>query len=177
MPDKVVYRSTHPDVIAHWESTASAETRNAWRQKVEAAVADLGFPGRRFATQDGRKVIGVEYPNDEDMPAGWRRNRNLTSSITPDRRTANGRRIRERLDALTAPCPRENLPGKMPDTAFSRGFGLMKPGVARHGDAVYVTWSEEIDKGDAAHIDPTVWQRIKLSEYYAALEAEEAKAS
>lgn len=170
--DKVVYRSTHPDVLAHYDNTASAEAQNAWREKVEELIAQLGFPGRQFATAggfEGRYVTGVAHPRDEEIPEGWRRDSKLPEAITPDRRRAAGKRIAKRLQALPQPNPRKAMPGGMPDMAFGAA-ALMRPGVARYGDAVYVTWSGELDKTDAAHIDPAVWERVKLSEYYAAKE-------
>ncbi|REF00240.1 hypothetical protein [Thermomonospora umbrina] len=174
MPE-VVYRSTHPDVLAHWDRAGSADAQTAWRARVDQVIADLGFPGRRFATSDGLrgvKVTGVEHPKDEPVPAGWRRDGSLPGAITPDRRRRLGKEVAERLDGLAAPNPRRDLPGGMPDVAFS-SLRLMRPGVARLGDAVVVTWSAEIDSGDAEHIDPAVWERIRLSEYYAAVEAEQ----
>jgi hypothetical protein len=177
--DKVVYRSTHPDVLAHFESTASADAQNAWRKRVEALIAQLGFPGRRFATAsgfEGRHVTGVAHPQDEDIPEGWRRDSKLPEAITPDRRRAAGKRIAKRLEDLPQPNPRKAMPGGMPDMAFGAA-ALMRPGVARYGDAVYVTWSGELDKTDAQHIDSAAWERVKLSEYYAAKEQQDAAVS
>jgi hypothetical protein len=174
--DKIVYRSTHPDVLAHWQNTASAEAQSVWREKVNKTLADLGFPGRRFATSDGFDdchVVGVEHPEGEDIPAGWRRHKDLPVAITPDKRRAAGKRAVERLAAIPRPNPRKKLPGGMPHV----GFGIsrfLKAGIARYGDAVYVTWSGELEKGDASNIDPAVWERVKLSEYYAAREQHEA---
>lgn len=174
---KIVYRSAHPDVLAHWRNTGSAEAQQAWRDRVNAAFADLGFPGRRFATKGENRVIGVEHPSD-DIPEGWRRDRDLRSCIVPARRTAAGKKIGERLDRLNRPDPRKNIPGGMPELAFTRkNPRFLMCGIALHDDAVYVTWGEELDEGDARHIDLTVWERIKTSEYYAVLEAEEANAS
>jgi hypothetical protein len=175
MTDLVVYRSTHSDVLAHWQATASAEAQNAWREKVEAVLAELGFPGRRFATSGNtdRKVIGVEHPHGEEVPEGWRRSRELPEAIVPARRTSVGKRIGKQLDKLILPNPRKGMPGGMPHIAFAAKVPqFLQPGVARRGDAVYVTWSGELDEGDAAHIDPGFWERVKLSEYYAVLEAE-----
>jgi hypothetical protein len=173
---KVVYRSTHPDVFAHWEATASADAQQAWRDRVNAVLADLGFPGRRFATKAETRVIGVEHPTNEDIPEGWRRDRDLPSAIVPNRRTAAGKKIGKRLDELNRPDPRNNLPGGMPGDAFN-SHTLMFPGIAKHAGAVYVIWSDAIDDTNRVDIDSSVWERIRLSEYYAVLEAEEANAS
>jgi hypothetical protein len=178
-PDKIVYRSTHPDVLAHWEKTGSADAQRAWRKRVQEAIAELGFPGRRFATTNGFDdidVTAIEHPDSEDIPVGWKRTKKLAGAIEPDKRRAAGKRAAERLAKLTAPNPRRKLPGGMPSMSFI-GHSLAKPGLARHGDAVYVTWSRELEDSEASNIDPAIWQRVKLSEYYAVLEQqEEAKA-
>lgn len=173
---KVVYRSSHPDVLAHWDNTASAEAQTAWRERVETAIADLGFPGRRFATQNDIHVVGVEHPHGDPVPEGWRRDRKNSDVIVPARRTKAGRDIDDKLTALARPCPRHDLPGGMPKMAFS-GLALMHPGVERHGETVYVSWSGELTGRDAECVDTAVWQRIKLSDYYAVLEAAQDAAS
>lgn len=173
---KIVYRSTHPDVLAHWRRTGAAEAQEAWRDHVNRVIADLGFPGARFATSGETRVVGVEYPQDEQPPKGWRRNRKLPSAISPDRRTTAGKAIGQRLEKVSRPDPRRDMPGGMPDVAFAT-HTFMRCGIALLAEAVYVTWSDVLDEGDASHIDPTVWERIRLSEYYALLEAEEANAS
>lgn len=179
-PDRVVYRSTHPDVLAHWEKTGSAEAQQAWRERVNQTLAELGFADRRFATTDGFETIevtGVEHQDGEEIPVGWKTTKKLFGAIVPDKRRAAGKRAAERLATLTAPSPRRKLPGGMPGACFaSAGFALMRPGLARHGDAVYVTWSDELEEPTADKIDPAVWERVKLSEYYAVLEREDADA-
>jgi hypothetical protein len=176
--DKIVYRSTHPDVLAHWDKTGSADAQRAWRERVQEAIAELGFPGRRVATTDGFEAIevtGVEHPDGEDIPIGWKRTKKLAGAIEPDKRRAAGKRAAERLAKLTAPNPRRKLPGGMPSMSFI-GHRLARPGIGRYGDAVYVTWSRELEDSEARNIDPAVWERVKLSEYYAALEQhDEAK--
>ncbi|OLT13059.1 hypothetical protein BJF79_03945 [Actinomadura sp. CNU-125] len=171
---KIVYRSTHPDVLEHWRNTGAAEAQVAWRDRVDATLTDLGFPDSNPVVQGETRVIGVTH--NGEPPAGWRRNRDLKGTITPARRTTTGKEIGKRLDALRRPDPRKNMPGGMPEVAFT-GHTFMQCGIAPHGDAIYVTWGAELDSGDATHIAPEVWERIKTSEFYAVLEAEEAKAS
>ena len=175
MNDPIVYRSTHPDVLAHWEKTGSVEAQKAWRERVNEALAELGFPGRKFATTSGFKdteVTGVEHPEGEDAPVGWKRNKDLPSAIVPDKRRAAGKRAAARLAEVTMPNPRSRMPGEMPGACFAgTGMALMRPGIARHGDAVYVTWSRELEEPTADNIDTAVWERVKLSEYYAAKES------
>lgn len=173
--DKVVYRSTHPDVLTHWQKTGSAEAQSAWREQVQDAMADLGFPrDRKFVTSSGfgdTEVTGIEHPEGEDIPVGWKRHKDLPTAITPDKRRAAGKRAAARLAKVVMPNPRRGLPGEMPGACFAgTGMALMRPGIAQHGDAVYVTWSRELEQPTADNLDPAVWERVKLSEYYAAKE-------
>lgn len=179
--DKIVYRSTHSDVLAHWERTGSADAQNTWREQVNAALSTLGFPGQKFVTTSGfdnTEVTGVDHPEGEDIPAGWKQHKGLPSAITPDKRRAAGKRAAARLAELTAPNPRRRLPGEMPGACFAgTGMALMRPGIARHGDAVYVTWPRELEQPTADNIDTAVWERVKLSEYYAGREQRAAVSS
>ena len=170
----IVYRSSHPDVLDHWRNTGSADAQVAWRDRVDTTLTDLGFPDSKPVVQGDTRIVGVTH--DGEPPEGWRPARDPRGTIAPARRTTKGKAIAKRLDALRRPDPRRDLPGGMPEIAFT-GRGFMQCGVAPHSGAIYVTWSHEIDAGDAAHIDPDVWERIKTSEYYAVLEAEEAQAS
>jgi hypothetical protein len=176
MPE-IAYRSTHPDVLAHWAKTGSAEAQKTWRDNIAAAIAELGFAGeRRFVTVSGwndTRVIGVEHPKDEDIPVGWKPLKDFPGAVTPDKRRAAGKRAAARLDSLPCPNPRKRMPGGMPSMTFI-GAKMAQPGVGRHGDAVYVTWSAELEESEASNLDPAVWERVKLSEYYAAKEQHEA---
>ena len=179
MPE-IAYRSTHPEVLAHWEKTGSAEAQTAWRDKVKAAITEFGFPSDlRFVTTSGwadTRVAGIEHPEGDEIPAGWKRLKDFPSAITPDKRRAAGKRAAERLDALPCPNPRKRLPGGMPAMSFI-GHKIAQPGIARHGDAVYVTWSAELEESEANNLDSAVWERIKLSEYYAAKERQDEAVS
>lgn len=181
MPE-VAYRSSHPDVLAHWEATGTP-AQAAWRERVKATLAELGVPGRNFVLTDGWNgisVTGVEYADADPVPEGWRRDKrsSLPDTIVPAQRTKVGKGIAERLAGLNMPNPRLKLPGGMPSSAEAKGeVAFLRPRVERYGGAVFVGWSKEPADPDLAKVDSAVWERIKLSEYYAVLEAEEAKAS
>lgn len=178
MRDPIVYRSTHPDVLAHWDKTASADARKAWRARVDAAVADLGFEGRNPVVTDtifGATVIGVEHPADAPLPTGWRRHRDLDGAITPHKATKVGKAAAAKFRRLDLPNPRLNMPGGIPKAASAaHGHAFLAPAVQRIGVAVYVRYSQEISDRDTALIDGAMWERTPLSVYYAAFEAEEA---
>lgn len=172
MNDKTVYRSTHPDALAHEDGYKAAHAN--WKKRVDEALVELGFPASRNIAMRGDRVTGIEHPDSEPVPDGWRRDPKLSSSITPFRSRKRGREIAAVLDGLTRPDPRRGLPGGMPHVAMAKGRMLfMHPGLRRVGDAVFVVWSAEPDDGDMRHLDPAIWERIKLSEYYAAVEAAE----
>lgn len=178
MRDPIVYRSTHPDVLAHWDKTASAEARKAWRARVDAVLADLGFAGRHPVVTDtilGTVVTGVEHREGGPFPAGWRAHRSMDGAITPHKGTKVGKAAAEDLGKLALPNPRKDLPGGMPHIADAASeAAMLRPAIQRFGDVVYVRWSQQISDRDTDQIDGAVWDRAALSEYYAALEAEEA---
>lgn len=175
MPDPIVYRSTHPDVLAHWDTTASAQAQAKWRARVKETVADLGFEGRKAVitkTLLGDTVTGVEHPAGASIPTGWRRHRSMDRAIAPHKGTKTGKAAAEQLAALALPNPRVGMPGGMPRIADAAvGHAFLTPGVHRIGDVVYVRWTQQISERDAARIDGAVWDRTPLSEYYAAVES------
>lgn len=177
MRDPVVYRSTHPDVLAHWDATASADAREAWRARVDAAVADLGFEGRDPVVSEtvfGATVTGIQHPADQPIPDGWRRHPRLDGAVAPHKATKTGKAAAAELRKLDLPNPRLGMPGGVPKVASAaHESAFLAPAVQRIGDAVYLRWSQEITAGDARLIDATVGERVLLSEYYAAREAAE----
>lgn len=174
MRDPVVYRSAHPDVLAHWEKTASTEAQQGWRTRVDVTIADLGFAGRYPVVTDtilGTIVTGIEHPGGDPIPAGWRRHRSLDGAITPHKGTRAGKAAAEQLAKLALPNPRKGLPGEMPHLAdAAEEHAMLRPAVQRLGDVVYVRWSQQISTRDADRIDGAVWDLVLLSEYYAAVE-------
>ena len=170
MSDKVVYRSTHPDVIAHMDRHAEAYT--AWRERLKDALTELGFDGAAVWMSDDF-VVGIVRQRGAELPDGWRWDKKASEPvIVPARKTAEGKRVWRVLDGLKQPDPRNQMPGGMPrrTTAVSE-MAFLSCGFRRVGDTAYVTWSAE---PDVRRIDAEIWKRIKLSEYYAAIEDAEA---
>lgn len=182
MADPVVYRSTNAAVLAHWEAATGAEAQQAWRDRVDAALAELGFAGRRaiVATYlSGTEVTGVEHPASEPIPLGWRPypgvGATARSAIRPKRSTKDGKAAAETLAALTRPNPRAGMPGGMPHVASSAvGMAFMRAAMQLMDGALYVRWPEEPADVDLRRIDTKVWERVRLSEYYAAREKADA---
>lgn len=172
MPE-IVYRSTHPDVakaIADYQ-----EAFTAWRAEADKLAAEFGFPGRPFAVAFGlgsRWVVGFEHTKSDPIPTGWRKaERDGMQVIVPDRRRKSGKEISARMEACKPPADlRSSLPG-MPAHSWT-DTGIYTPALREMDGAVWVIW-----KAAVPDVDTALWERVKLSTYYAALEAEEAKTS
>lgn len=175
MTTRTAYRSTHPTVLAAWRATQEQADEIVRQRK--ALLDELGFTGRPVLVH-GQRIIGVGHLDEHGpVPDGWRRDRDTADVIVPDRRRAAGKALAARLDALTMPDPRRDLPScGMPEAASSAPRGRMYwPGMQLLGDAVYVTWGCDPERVEEnGQVDPAVWERVRLSEYYAAVEATEA---
>lgn len=164
---KVVYRSSHPDVLAAVEKYSTEY--EGWRDRARALIADLDFEGRHWIVSDGfqRAILGVESVGDETPPLGWRHAvRGNCSVLVPDKRRKAGREAYDRINECgPAPDPRHSLPG-MPSDYFGPG-SLYQPGLQEMAGAVWVVWGYDIpvDK-----IDLAIWARARLSAFYAAIE-------
>lgn len=157
--DLTVYRTTNADVLKRWHDTNAAVTE--WATTLETALEEMGVGGRMtFYDQISGRVIGVAAQAGP-TPEGWRRDRSH-DRIVPARSTKPGKAIGARLDGLRRPEVRE-LPG-MPKHARP---GLLTVGLELIGGAVYAEWSRPISEDE---VDLTVWERVKLSEFFRVLE-------
>lgn len=163
-----VYRTVDPGILATWHATREAMT--AWPPKVEALMEDLGVGGRKilFDSVSGR-VWGVD-DDGSAIPEHWRLD-NRRACLMPRRSTRDGKKIAARIDAMRRPDPRD-LKG-MPSTTFADDEPtLCTCGVEEIDGTLYVTWSAAIPERE---VDLTLWERLKLSEYYAIQEAQGAE--
>lgn len=176
MADLTIYRSTHPDALAAWHA-AHQLAKDIGRRR-RALLDQLGFEGRQALIAEHR-IIGVEHRTEHGpIPDGWRRDRATDGAIVPDRRRGPGKKLGKQLDGLTIPDLRKRLPGGMPEMVWNLADGKVhSPGFAFMGGALYVEWGCDPEKVErSATLAPEIWERVKLSEYYAVVEREEAGA-
>lgn len=166
---KTAYRTTHPDALAAWH--AAADAREVWGEQMEAFLSEHGFGGRTIYVAHSGRVLGVEHIDGEDVPEGWRID-SRTGYLMPRLAKRAGKQIDARLAELKQPDPRNAMPG-MPRECFV-SLALLTCGLALMGDALYATWSRPIPEDQ---VDLSIWEPVKLSVYYAAVEAfEESEA-
>jgi hypothetical protein len=198
MSDLTAYRSTHPDVLAVIEKWRA--DMDKWHADSAALLTELGFTDRSFMVHTSmghRWISGIEYHADDPVPTGWRvwKDRNGQSILTPHKGRKAGKDAQAKLQTCKVPnLPQANLPG-MPGDRICNG-AWRSPGLREMAGAVYVTWTadalpeipasgpaREAHLGDderqrkivlANDVDLAIWERLKLSEYYAAVEAAEA---
>jgi hypothetical protein len=146
-----------------------------FRERVERVADDLDAADRKPAQQGGR-IIGFSHEPGSPAPEGWKVHAKYNSVITPDRRTSGGKSAVKLLDPLKIPNLRDSLPGGMPGTVidFDRAH-FYDAGIRRMGDTVYVTYgTDRLPDEYVKHVDAAMWEVAPLSEYYAALERDEA---
>lgn len=174
MPEiQAVYRSTAPQIVEYW---AELQRRNeAFTAHVDAVLDD--YPQHKAAIQrqygGGRNLFGLF--GDEDPGKPWKYSRR-DGCWVPNGRSTAGKALKERLASV---CFRRTAVPGMPGGYFSERAGVMyDPGQFHDGKALWVFWGVapelvEAEKG----FDPALWERGKLSEYWAAKEAVTEKAA
>jgi hypothetical protein len=184
MSDQAVYRSSAPEVTRAWDDALRAldDYRVATTDALEAARVG-GYPVYRHAGHwSFGRVSGIQVADGADVPEGWRIVRD-TDRAMPDKRTKAGRAIWQALEDIELPGnPLSRLPGMPAD--LLTGLRLISPSVRLIGDALYAVWAADPAgntgdlrrSGQPCEVDLNLWERVKLSEYYAVIEALEAEA-
>jgi hypothetical protein len=185
------YRSAAADVIAAWD--AYCADRERFSADVEALTAEMWpeavdghKPEPLIATSSWdpgkRTLIGWSWPWGVQAPEGWRVDKKgveWTQMITPKRSTKEGKALAKRLDAVT-PVAVVDMPG-MPLFVLALP-ATYSPAVERHGDTLYVGWGFDVEGHDhrstpgGKPLDLDKWERIKVSEFFAAREDDPADA-
>jgi hypothetical protein len=181
MSVEVVYRTTDPEIKAAWDAFCEAYKR--WQAACLSFAAEQG-EGREPIIMSGwgdRRLAGLSHKANQLVPDGWRIvPRSWPQYIVPLRKTKAGRELSDRMQALRLPAW---TPPAMPDSIWT-GNSVFHPGMETHGGVLYIVWgtdieSSKIESGAAGfskeQFDPARWERVKLSEFYAAREAEEGR--
>lgn len=173
MTTPTVYRSSHPDVLAKWD--ARQRDLHDWRDRFHAECANLGIdPDKVQGNTWSGNITGVRYNDGDPIPEGWRHDKR-SGQLRPALKTAAGKRIDAALKTMRRPEPADDIPG-MPYTYWpDEGNGIYRVRMRLHGGALYAVWPCPV--GSDLGVDLALWERVKLSEFYAMVEAEEAAGS
>ena len=128
----------------------------------------------------GGRFLGLPWDNGKDVPVGWKVSKD--HHLVPDRRVKAGKEWAKRVQALPpmksrAAC--DGHPGNMFHVAPTGGFYLHEPQFHRFVDdgPIYMIWNCACDESKMSEdsitegVDATIWQPVKLSEFYAEVEA------
>lgn len=184
------YRSSHPVVLAAWDAygadfrrfadEVAALTAELWPDEVGGQKVDP-IESRSIFSPGQRRLVGWSWPYGVAAPEGWRTvsGPDFVRTIMPKKSTKLGKAVAARMAAV-APIKSMDLPG-MPLVLLLLP-STYSAGVERHGDTIYVAWGVDPEQHEpratpgGKAIDLDIWERIKVSEYFAAREADEAKA-
>ncbi len=178
------YRSSAHDVIAAWD--AYGEDRKRFAADLDALTAEIwpepmeGHELRPVVTTSSwdpgkRKLIGWSWPWGVKPPEGWKveKGPEYGQTISPKRSTKDGKALAKRIDAVRQVAPLE-LPG-MPLNVLALP-AIYTCAAERHGDTIYVGWGFDVEGHDhrsspgGKPLDLDKWERIKVSEFFAARE-------
>jgi len=163
--DLTVYRTTAATAIIAWHTAVAA--REAWSTDMQAFLEEHGLGDRSVYISHGGRPLGVTHNEGQDVLEGWRVD-SRTGYLMPRLKTKAGKQIDARLTELRQPDPRDSMPG-MPRECFV-SLALLTCGLQIIGDVLYATWSRPIPE---ELVNLTIWEKVKLSEYYRVLEAEQ----
>lgn len=187
MGTEAVYRATDPTIM---------ESARAWRERAKQWQAECLVFAAKYAAEFGRTDVspvstayangsrhltGLTHDGSSQVPTGWRLvmgSQRSPDCLVPVRRSKTGKVVGAQMDALILEA---FFPEGMPNTVFHEDHWY-SPGIEVHGDDLYVTWGfdpaecSSWEKGFGPGVfDSSRWERVKLSEYHAMKEAEEAR--
>lgn len=171
----VVWKSLDPSAMDKYMEERKKVT-DAFYAKVDAFKESIG--GRNivgFRSIDGGfSVTGYTLESRSELPApGWRRD-GASNRAVPAKRTPEGKAISEQLKDLYVPA--EIYPGSPRfmhtpmDPETGEGY-IMSPRAQKIGDDYFLTLPNKPEEDRGETVNPDLWAPAKLSEYYAAKEA------
>jgi hypothetical protein len=160
-----IYRSSHPDVLAAWDKARDDE--DAYNQRLATQMKAWGFDHTKIYVSSSAwgapRLMAIVHHGE--LPTGWRNEGGRDSGrIVPYRKN---KELAAQFDALVImPSVRKALRSEgMPDHAF-RSLSVTAPGISRRDDTVWVHWRDVEPEGVGDK-----WERVKLSDFYAMVEA------
>jgi hypothetical protein len=176
MSDGAAYKTKSPSVMKAWRAFLKAheEQMDRHQEMVDRYGRNL------YCNSDGFglsvRVTGFESLEDDELgqvlgelgelrvPA----RRQYPMIVKPNIRRKAGKDLRDELESLTIPGPQ--LPG-MPEWTLV-GLSVLRVRLTTHGDWLYAWWAMPIeDSTQKGQVSKRLWKPIKLSEYYAMVEA------
>ncbi|MCA1571964.1 MAG: hypothetical protein LC798_16965 [Chloroflexi bacterium] len=185
------YRSADPEVMAAWKAYSDdvvqffavvvALTAELWPKPVNGHQPEPMVASRSW-TPGKRTLGGWSWPYGVKPPEGWKvtTDCNVGRVISPKRSANPGKALAKYIEAAVPPVRGLALPG-MPLHILALPASH-SPAVEQHGDALFVGWTidpEAIDPRSTPGgkpVDREKWERIKVSEFFAAREDDPAYA-
>lgn len=176
-----VFKCRQPDLLEAYEQRTT-ELWEEYRGKVKALERNWGVTqlSCRGEWNGGQFITGYvpANRNDEPMP-GFRKDRD-TGFMVPAKRTAEGKAVVQRLkDVYYKPGKKPGLPSMV------HGEGYMGPmSIRKLNGTWYAYCTVPLRTPDAmgsrgdelSEVDPTIWEPVKLSQYFLDAEAAEEAA-
>ena len=167
-----VFKSSAPHLVEDYEAKANARFEE-YKAKAIKLKNELGV--EQLAVNSGWgdiRVTGyVEPDRNADPKPGWRRD-SKTGFMKPALRTPEGKAVGQRLKGIWYSAgEKPGLPGIVMRDGFMGPFTLQKLGGTWYA---YITVPLRSYAADLREVDRQLWEPAKLSEYFAAKEAEQS---
>lgn len=172
----VVWKSRKPSQVRLSLSAREAAVER-FNTKVGALEAEIGAKLVASRGYDGSVTLtGYVLPSRHSAAQpGWRRDGSSNHAV-PAKRTPEGKEIAAKLQSVRLGV---NTPPGMPwnfcsdEDAHGRSYSMW-PTVTQVGEDFYVGVQHVPSARDAAAVDLSQWEPVKLSSYHAVLEAQQA---
>lgn len=181
--DLVVFKTCNEEVLASFHE--AVVQHRAWADAIQTFAKEVHPDAKPMVRREnfggGDRFDGVSVV--DPAPEGWRVKNQRTGApiMVPRLSTKAGKAWNKRLAEVSrAPDVRASLPG-MPDGALT-GFSWIAPAIEESDGYLWVKWSHDPMDADLGwsskhkSVDFSIWERVKLSEFYAMTERQEVTA-
>ncbi|HEY8702270.1 MAG TPA: hypothetical protein VIM08_15120 [Arthrobacter sp.] len=169
----IAYKATDNTTISRYMADRTA-AHDAWWSTVRAFGEKIGHP--RLSIRNGMfgsHVMGYAMEDGETPDDGWRVHKDWGVCV-PNKRSKLGKDLEKELDGLSWRPPatlgvKDHLHAPSEQGGFSTY--MLNPSI-QQGNAGdwFLSFSRKPFDDDLAKIDPDVWQRASLADYYAQTE-------